>query len=224
MMVGEPVMARQIKRTDKIGLPAMLMLSVTAFAIVGVVGAAPLPDDLLGIQQQLIASKHKSEEIGMVQFVPPGGFLEGPPPGIMDRFGPPLPARGPGFPEGPPPQFAPRRACLEDINRQMGIYGYTKSKLQLSDGQKTAWKAVEDALDASMGKLRAVCETLPNDVVGPRGIIERSDFLENQLAARLDLIRALKAPMQLLIGQLTPDQRALLDAPPPFLRFDWNWP
>jgi hypothetical protein len=228
-------------------LPMMLFLGVIAFPIIaGVVGATPLPDDLLGVQQQLIASKDvarigdgasigagdggssssenvpleassKSDRIRMVQFMPRPDFPEGRLAGSMGR--PPFPAGAPGFSEGPPPKLAPRMACLEDINRQMGIYGYTKSRLQLSDSQKVAWKAVEDALDVPMAKLRALCETLPNEITGPPGIIERSDFLEKQLAARLDLIRAIKTPMQQLVGQLTPDQRASLDAPPPFPPF-----
>jgi hypothetical protein len=231
------------KDTHYTYLPTMLFLGVIAVPIIaGVVGATPLPDNLLGVQQQLIASKDvtrigaragdggsgasenvppeassKSDKIRMVQFMPrpdfPGGRLAG----LMDR--PPFPAGVPGFSEGPPPKLAPRTACLEDINRQMGIYGYTKSKLQLSDSQKATWKAVEDALDVSIGKLRAICETLPNEIAGPPGIIERSDFLERQLAARLDLIRAIKMPMQQLVGQLTPDQRTSLDAPPPFPPF-----
>jgi hypothetical protein len=209
------------------------------------VEAPSLPDDVFSIQEQPIASKkaspvkddapvkpgeslnvsenfppdvlHKNDKIRTAQFMPRPDFSEGPPPGLMDH--PPFPGRGPGFPPGPPPNFVPRRACLEGINRQMAIYGYTKSKLQLSDSQKAAWRAVEDALDVSIGKLRAICETLPNDVVGPPGIIERSNFLEKQLAARLDLVRAIKTPMQQLVGQLTSDQLASLDAPPPFLPF-----
>jgi len=227
-------------------LPMMLFLGVIAFPIIaGAVGATPLPDHPLGVQQ-LVASKdvarigdgssvsagdggssssenvppdapRKRDRIRMVQFMPRPNFPGDLPTGLMGP--PPFPAAAPGFSEGPPPRLAPRKACLEDINRQMGIYGYTKSKLQLSDSQKAAWKAVEDALDVSIVKLRAICETLPNEIVGPPGIIERSDFLEKQLAARLDLIRAIKTPIQQLVGQLTPDQRTSLDAPPPFPPF-----
>jgi LTXXQ motif family protein len=149
--------------------------------------------------------------------MPRPDFPEGRLAGLMGH--PPFSAGAPGFTEGPPPKPAPRKACLEDINRQMGIYGYTKSKLQLSDSQKVAWKAVENAPDVWIGKLRAVCETLPNEIAGPPGIIERSDFLEKQLAARLDLIRPIKTPMQQLVGQLTPDPRTSLDAPEPFPPF-----
>ena len=192
--------------------PVMLFLGVIAIPIIaGFVGATPLPDDLLGVQQQLIATKDatrirddssveagdggsssskrvppeassKSDKIRTAQFMSRPDFPEGPLAGMMGR--PPFPTGAPGFSKGPPPKLAPRTACIEEINRQMGIYGYTKSKLQLSDSQKVAWKAVEDALDVSIVKLRAICETLPNEIVGPPGIIERSDFLEKQQIGR----------------------------------------
>ena len=241
-------MPRKIEDTSYTRLLAMLVVSVIAFPILAevvslaeIVGAPSPPDDVFRIQEQPIASKkvspvkddasvkpggssnplpdtsHKSDKIWTSQFMPRPDLPEGPPSGLMGR--PPLLVGGPGFPQGAPPKFVPRTACLEGINRQMAIYGYTKSKLQLSDSQKAAWQAVEDALDVSIGKLRAICETLPNDVVGPPGIIERSDFLEELLAARLDLLRAVKAPMQQLVAQLTSDQRASLDAPPPLPPF-----
>lgn len=237
-------MPRQVKRHSYARLPIMLMLGVVAFPIMEIVGASSLPDHLLGLQEQLITIKkvapieddasvmgakgsnvsenlapealQKSDKIRTVQFLPRPDFSEGPP---SEHLGPPFPGHGPGFLKGPPPTFAPRKACLEDINRQMAVYGYTKSKLQLTENQKIAWKAIEDALDSAVGKLRGVCQLLPNEVVGPPGVVERSDFLEKQLAARLDLVRALRAPMQELLGQLSPDQRASLDAPPPLPPF-----
>jgi hypothetical protein len=56
-------------------------------------------------------------------------------------------------------------------------------------------------------------------MVPPPGLMDRADFMEKQLSARLDLLHALKAPMQDLLAQLSPDQRAVLDAPPPFPPF-----
>jgi hypothetical protein len=224
----------------------MLVLGVIAFPIVEVVGASSFPRDLLGVQEQSATFKQmarfeedasvvaeaskssgsllpeplrKSDKIRTAQFMFRPDLPGGPSFGSMDRPGPPSPVRGRGFPEGSPPKFAPRKACLEDINRQMAIHGYTKSKLQLTDNQKAAWKAIEDATESAVGKLRVVCQNLPNDAVGAPGIVERSDFLEEQLAARLDLVRALKVPMQELLGHLSPDQRASLDAPPPFPPF-----
>ena len=221
-------------------LAIMLVLGVIAFPIVEVVGASSFPSDLFAVHEQSGTSKQvarfegdasvvaeasslserlaperlrKSDKIRTVQFMPRPDFSDGPPFGLTDRSGPPFRIHGREFPQGPPPKFAPRKACLEDINRQMAIYGYTKSKLQLAESQKAAWKAIEDAMDSAAGKLRAVCQLLPNDVAGPPGIAERSDFLEKQLAARLDLARALKVPMQELLEQLSPDQRVSLDAP-----------
>ena len=76
-------------------------------------------------------------------------------------------------------------------------------------------QAVDDALQSSVAKLQALCQALPNEPAPPPGLMQRADILERQLAARLDLLRALKTPMQDLIAQLSPDQRAVLDAPMP---------
>ena len=230
-------------------LAFVLVLGVIAFPIVEVVGASSFPRDLPGVHGQSTTAKQmarfeedaaviaeaskssesllpeplrKSDKIRTAQFMSRPHLPEGPPFGSVDRSGPPSPARGRGFPEGLPLKFAPRQVCLEDINRQMAIHGYTKSKLQLTDNQKAAWKAIEDAMEPAVGKLRAVCQSLPGDAVGAPGIVERSDFIERQLAARLELVRALKVPMQGLLGQLSPDQRALLDAPPSFPPFEWH--
>ena len=132
-------------------------------------------------------------------------------------MGPPsFRAGSPGFAGAPPAKFSSRAFCLEDINRQMAGYAHTRSRLQLNDSQKAGWRSIDDALDVSTEKLRVICETLPNEIVGPPGIIEGSDFLERLLTARLEMVRSLKAPLQQLIGQITPDQRASLDAAPLF--------
>ncbi len=235
-------MPEQVKSNRPTNARTMLVLSATAlFIIAEAVGASSLPDDLLRSQEQLIALKqvprakddasftikgssisenlpaevsHKADKMRMAQFMPGPDFPEAAPFGLMGH--PAFPAGSSGLPGAPPPRFSPRAFCLEDINRQMAGYAHTKSRLQLADSQKAAWRAIEDALDVSTGKLRVICESLPSEIAGPPGIIEGSDFLEKLLAARLEMVRALKAPLQQLIGQLTPDQRAALDAPPPF--------
>ena len=53
----------------------------------------------------------------------------------------------------------------------MGAYGYRKSKLLLTDDQKPAWKAVEDAVDAFTQNMRAVCGTFcPTTTSEARGL------------------------------------------------------
>jgi LTXXQ motif family protein len=158
----------------------------------------------------------KTDLVQAIQFMPHLG-VPGPAQGMMGP--PPFPVVGPGFPDGMPPKFPPGKICLEDISRHMAIYAYIKSQLQLADNQKAAAKAVDDAIESSAGKLRALCQTLPTEVTALPGIMETADFMEKELAARLDLLRALKGPMQDLFGQLSPDQRAVLDSQPPLSLF-----
>jgi LTXXQ motif family protein len=241
-------MPKQLKQSAPRMLVAVLVLSAVALpVIVEVAGANPHQNVSLGLQDALNISKKTlgvenegsadpseffktadripaqgpGDKVWTVQFRPPPEFPSGQPFGFGDHppFGVGAPGFGPGLPEGGPPRVAPKRDCLEDINRQMGFYAYTKSKLQLTDGQKTAWKAVEDSFDSEMPKMRLLCETLPNEVVGLPSIIERSDFIERTLAVKLELVRALKVPMQQLVEQLTSAQRAVLDVPPPLPPF-----
>jgi hypothetical protein len=233
-------MSEKLRSRDNARKGMIVVLSVAAISIVAeAVCASSVSDDLFAAQEQLIVSKrpplalddasirakrtelsekflpdvsHKSDKIQMAQFTPRPDLADGPPPGVIGR--PPFPFGLPGTPEPSAPNFDPGAACIEDMSRQMAGYAYTRGKLQLNDNQKAAWKPIEDALDSSIGKLRAFCEALPREIAGPPGIIERSDFEERQLALRLDLVRALKAPLQQLIGQLTPEQRAALDRPP----------
>lgn len=228
-------MEEQNERNSYLRPWGVVLLSALALsAVIEVVGAASLPAALHGAHD--LGAKDearfeadaaaggstngqpdgvsKSDMVQTVQFMPHPDFSEGPMPGMMGP--PPFPGHGPGLPDRSPPRFAPRLRCLEDINRHMAIYGYIRSKLQLTENQKAAAKAVDDALQSSVGKLQAVCQTLPNDMTSPPGLMERADFMEKQLSARLDLLHALKAPMQDLLAQLSPDQRAVLDAPPPF--------
>jgi hypothetical protein len=216
----------------------VVLLGVLALsAVIEVVGAASLPAALRGARDQLHGAKDdtrfeadaltgpstkgqpdgasRGDMVQTVQFMPHPDFSDGP--GGMEP--PPFPGHGPGLPDRSPPKFAPRSHCLEEINRHMAIYGYIRSKLQLTENQKAAAKAVDDVLQSSVGKLQVLCQTLPNDMVPPPGVMERADFMEKQLSARLDLLHALKAPMQDLLAQLSPDQRAVLDAPPPFPPF-----
>jgi len=213
--------------------------AVALSAAVEVVGAASLPTALRGVEDQLQhGAKNETRldsnrsagrtmvgqperlsktDLVTVQFMPHLGVPPGPGQGTMGppRFAVPWL----GFPDGMPPKFPPRRICLEDISRHMAIYAYIKSQLQLTDNQKAAARAVDDAMESSAGKLRALCQTLPAEVAAPPGIMETTDFMEKELAARLDLLRALKGPMQDLFGQLSPDQRAVLDSPPPLSLF-----
>jgi hypothetical protein len=157
---------------------------------------------------------------------PPAGA----PGGIPLQFGPPpAPPAGPfGFdrPGGPPP--SPRVACEEDVDRLMGLAGYLKSKLRLRDDQKAAWQKVEQVAAPGTEKIRNLCERLPSQPAPQPGLLEHIDFAEMQMAARLELLRAIHEPLHALYETLSSDQRALLmvgprlfhpmPPPPPDLR------
>lgn len=213
--------------------------AIVLSAVVEVGGAASVPVALRGVDHQQRVAKDETrfegnafagraltgqseapgqnDMVQAVQFMPHLGMPPGPAQDVMGP--PPFPVPGPGYPDGMPPKFPPRKICLEDISRHLATYAYIKSQLQLTDNQKAAAKAIDDAMESSAGKLRTLCQTLPTEVAGPPGIMETADLMEKQLAARLDLLRALKGPMQDLFGQLSPDQRAVLDSSPPLPPF-----
>lgn len=213
----------------------VLVGAIALSAVVEVGGAASIPGALREVDYKRPIAKDETRFAGdafagralpgqseapvprmvqTVQFMPHLGMPQEPPQHLMGP--PPWPAPGPGYPDRMPPKFPPRKICLEDISRHLANYAYIKSQLQLDDNQKAAARAVDDAMESSAGKMRTLCQTLPAEFAGPPGIMETADFMEKQLAARLDLLRALKGPIQDLFGQLSPDQRAVLDRPPPF--------
>ena len=122
-----------------------------------------------------------------------------------------------GGPFGPPspPTLAPRAGCEREIDLLMAHVAYLKSEMRLQGDQKEAWYKVEQTAEPSLEKLRDLCETLPSQPTPPPAILEALDFAEKQLTARLDLLRAVRGPMQELYNNLSPDQRALLAPPLP---------
>jgi len=146
---------------------------------------------------------------------PPAGAFGG----VPVQFGPPPISRPGAFgfapPGGPPP--SPRVACEEDVDRLMGLAGYLKSKMRLRDDQKALWQKVEQAAAPGAEKIRNLCERLPSQPAPQPGFLEHIDFAEMQMAARLELLRAVHEPLQALHETLTSDQRALLTlGPQPF--------
>jgi hypothetical protein len=146
----------------------------------------------------------------------PWGPPVGAPGGAPVQFGPPpLPRPGHfGFapPDGPPP--SPRVACEEEVDRLMGMAGYLKSRMRLRDDQKAAWQKVEQIAAPGTEKIRTLCERLPSQPMPQTNLLEHINIAETQMAARLELLRAVREPLQALYETLSPDQRALLTAGP----------
>lgn len=134
--------------------------------------------------------------------------------------------RGPGRVDGPrrlvrmvPPPFVPvppdRRVCNEQIDRGAGAAGYLKSKLGLDGAQKDAWLKIEQAVDPVVQKMRAFCAELPAEPGAPPSFPTLIELADKQLALRSEFVHAVVAPAKAFYDLLTPQQRAVLDRPPP---------
>ena len=154
-------------------------------------------------------------------------------PPMLWRSGPPMPpfaADGPlgagqrgfephfGPPAGPPPMrpiAADRRACGETIDRAAGMAGYLKSKLNMDGPQKEAWAKIEQAAEPVVVKMRQICATLPDEPDAPPNFPAVITLADRQFAVRAEFVRAILGPAKALYDMLSPEQRAILDRPPP---------
>jgi hypothetical protein len=106
----------------------------------------------------------------------------------------------------------------------MGLAGYLKSKMRLREDQKAAWQKVEQIAAPGVEKIRNLCERLPSQPTPQPGLLEHIDFAELQMAARLELLRAIHEPLHALYETLSSDQRALLIAGPRLFHPMALWP
>lgn len=147
-------------------------------------------------------------------------------PGYSGPPNPPFAAGGPfgagrsGFepPFGPPPIrpiAADRHACTEAIDRAAGMAGYLKSKLNLEGVQKDAWQKIEQAAEPVVVKMRQICATLPDEPDGPPTFPAAIALADREFAVRAEFVHAILGPAKALYDLLSPEQRAILDWPPP---------
>jgi hypothetical protein len=135
--------------------------------------------------------------------VAPGPF-ELPHPGMPPFMGGAFPLHG-----------APRLSCEEAIDRHAAMAGYVKSRLRLNADQKVTWQKIEQAAEPAIDKMRDICAQLPSRMIGPPAVPEAIDFLEKELSARVELLRAVREPIRALYDGLSADQRAALAIPDP---------
>lgn len=119
---------------------------------------------------------------------------------------------------GRPPHLplpSPRRACEEDIDRHAAFAGYLRSKLQLQGTQHEAWQTIELAARPAVEALRRVCAELPDRGVATMSVPEAFEHAQRRLAASAEFLGAIREPLRALYDTLSPDQRAVLELPPP---------
>jgi len=123
---------------------------------------------------------------------------------------------------GPPP-FGPhhppqpmRAACLEEIDVNMALAGYVKSKLNLQAGQRDAWRKIEDAAEPHLDRWRKACALLPEKPGASLSLPELVAAAAERTATRAALLAAVSEPVKALYASLAPDQReTLVFAMPP---------
>ena len=120
-----------------------------------------------------------------------------------------------GRPPFGPPQ-AMRAACLEEIDVNMALAGYIKSKLNLQAAQRDAWRKIEDAAEPHLDRWRKACALLPEKPGASLNLPEMIAAAAERTATRATLLAAISEPVRALYTSLAPDQReTLVFAMPP---------
>jgi hypothetical protein len=145
-----------------------------------------------------------SSPAGPEPVAPLPGPFELPHPGMPPFMGGAFPRHG-----------SPRLSCEEAIDRHAAMAGYVKSRLRLNADQKVTWQKIEQAAEPAIDKMRDICAQLPSRMIGPPAVPEAIDFLEKELSARVELLRAVREPIRALYDGLSADQRAALAIPDP---------
>jgi LTXXQ motif family protein len=229
-----------MKTAVKVSIAVGLVLAVTAVAVIKPISAQRaktavlLPKD----QSRLLAGRADSNPVDyagnllqLAQAVNPPARHSGPDNLTMadpDRprgagpygFEPPGGA-GPGYglrrpPIGPMGLMPPdRRACAEAIDHGAGVAGYLKSKLHLVGAQKDAWQKIEEAAEPVVAKMREICVTLPDEPGATPNLPTRITTANREFAVRAEFVHAILSPAKALYDLLSPEQRAIVDQPPP---------
>jgi LTXXQ motif family protein len=110
---------------------------------------------------------------------------------------------------------SPQAECEENVDRYAAIAGYLKSKFRLQGSQKQAWQKIEEAAEPALEFIHELCAPLPDRMARPPAAPDMLDFVEQQLSARAAFLRAIRDPVRAFYDSLSPEQRAVLQPPPP---------
>ncbi|MBX9946188.1 MAG: Spy/CpxP family protein refolding chaperone [Reyranella sp.] len=109
--------------------------------------------------------------------------------------------------------FSPKAMCLDQVARRIGNRAYIKARLELKPEQMAAWNAFEKAADDASAKSNARCATLPAEMKERPNYVDRLSMEEDAMKARVASIEAVKPTLVALYAVLSPEQKAVLDAP-----------
>jgi|SRR5580700_10029206 hypothetical protein len=106
---------------------------------------------------------------------------------------------------------SPAEHCQERLARRAGHFAYVGARLNLTDGQRPLWDKLQSVAQSEEQKEQQLCAGLkPRET---QTLLDRLDWRQQMLSARLEALQAAKAPLQALYQALTPEQRAILDHP-----------
>jgi|SRR5579862_467898 len=104
--------------------------------------------------------------------------------------------------------------CAERLARRAGMVAYTVTRLNLTAEQRPLWDKLNTVIQAGTQKQQQLCAALKT---GPqpqeRTVVDRADWLEQTLAARVQALHEARPALQQLYQALTPEQKAIVDHP-----------
>ena len=112
-------------------------------------------------------------------------------------------------------QFNPKAFCLDQVARRASNRAYIKVRMELKPEQMTAWNAFAKAADDADAKDLTRCNALPSEIKERPTYLERLNFEEDAMKARIERIEAVKPTLLAFYNTLSPEQKTVLDRPRP---------
>jgi len=106
------------------------------------------------------------------------------------------------------------RAAMCKMDEHLdGQLAYLKTELKITDVQTPQWNIFAEAFRAEMEKKAQLCrQALEQSRAGTSvNLLDSLKMMEDQLAKRLDSLRAMRAAVQPLYSILTPEQKKTAD-------------
>ena len=113
-------------------------------------------------------------------------------------------------------QLSPRSRCLDEIAHEAGLRAYIAAKLNLSAAQRALWQRFERAAVSGADTRRKACANFPMSASPtPSALPLLIAYEKELLAARLAELIEIQPTITAVYNSLSPEQRAMLDPPPP---------
>jgi LTXXQ motif family protein len=105
----------------------------------------------------------------------------------------------------------PQQKCIDRLAWRAARLAYVEAKLDLTSEQRQLWDKVQAVAQSAEQKERQLCGQLKPSPEAT--VLERIDWAQQFLSARLEALQAAKPAVQALYQALTPEQREVFDHP-----------